>query len=313
MKPADARAWLEARGHGPVGTIQPLTGGLLNHVFRVELGGRSAVLKHAPPHLASQPEISLDPSRAAFEAAALRWLESRSDTRVRTPHLLDADGPTLLMEDLGARVDLRIWLQLARDPDPVEVLARWLRALHEDSSAPTLHNLPVQQTRLTVQYAAIGPLLQAAGVDDAGLLGEGALALGRRLLQPGPVFVMGDLWPASVLLDPTLPDGDLALIDWELATTGHRAQDLGHLLAHLWLGAVRGNHPAGVEGAFLAAYGEVSPEDLRDSATHFACELLVRTHGPFLPEAPDSEAVKAASLAGALAALRTGWLPGTRP
>ena len=49
---------------------------------------------------------------------------------------------------------------------------------------------------------------------------------------------MGDLWPPSVLVRP---GGGLVLIDWEMCTRGQRCQDVGHLAAHLWLGAVASN------------------------------------------------------------------------
>ena len=74
------------------------------------------------------------------------------------------------------------------------------------------------------------------GVPDAAELGARARDLGRRLLEKGPDFVMGDLWPASVLVSR---DGVLHVIDWELSTRGRPCQDLGHLVAHLWMGAGR--------------------------------------------------------------------------
>lgn len=62
-------------GFIPTGEAERLSGGLLNEVWRVrgqpKSPPRSLVAKHAPPHIASQPEVPLDPGHIAFEARAL--------------------------------------------------------------------------------------------------------------------------------------------------------------------------------------------------------------------------------------------------
>jgi hypothetical protein len=168
----------------------------------------------------------------------------------------------------------------------LETLGDWLRGLHSDPSAPALHNLPVQRTRLAVQYCSVGPTLDALGVPDAVALGARAEELGTRWLEPGPSLVMGDLWPPSVLVDVS---GRPWVIDWEFCTKGYPDQDLGHLSAHLWMQAHRAGALPTLADHFLCAAGACNPsqawasEDLR---THVACEVLSRTLGPFSQGGP---------------------------
>lgn len=305
---AAAREVVEALLRTGTARAERLTGGLLNHVFRVHLErGGTVVVKHAPPHLASRPEIPLSQDRARVEAEALSWLARGGPWGVRTPQLFARRGSTLVLEDLGPGRHLDAWLAEGGSPAVLDQLGRFVRELHDAAEPPELHNRVIQETRLAVQYEAVPGILAQAGVRDASLLGGRVLELGRRLLERGPAFVMGDLWPPSVMVQD---GGRLSVLDWELATLGRPCQDTGHLVAHLWLGSVRLRHAAGLEGRFLGAYGALSPDHRRDSATHFAAELLVRTRGPFQPDPPDSAPVLAASLAAALAALRDDWLPG---
>lgn len=310
---AGARAHVEARLGRRTSRAERLSGGLLNHVHRVWLadGAGSLIVKQAPPHVATAPDIPLDPSRAGFEAEGLRWVARRADPRVRVPRVLDAVADALILEDLGALPDLAAWLSAGGDPTVVERLGGWLGSLHAAADAPELWNAPVQRTRLAVQYAPVGERLAALGVADAAALGARARDLGERLLSPGPTFVMGDLWPASVLVSH---DGTPHVIDWELCTRGRACQDLGHLAAHLWMGAHRGAWSAGLARRFLAAVRSGAPDRPEDTAVHFACEVLVRSAGPFRGGGPfaglaDDDPAVVSAIAVACQALRTGELP----
>lgn len=308
-----ARAHVAARLGRRVSRAARLSGGLLNDVHRVWFadGAGSVIVKHAPPHVAAAPEIALDPSRSAFEAAGLRWVAGRADARVVVPRVLDVAPGMLVLEDLGDLPDLGRWLSAGGDPAVLDRLGGWLGGLHADRSAPPLHNLPMQQARLAVQYAPVGERLAALGVADAAALGARAQALGERLCAAGPTFVMGDLWPPSVLVGH---DGTPHVIDWELCTRGQACQDLGHLAAHLWMGAHRGRWSRGLAARFLRAVRGAAPEPAGDTATHFACEVLVRSAGPFRaggPYAglPDDAPAVAEATATACRVLRTGRLP----
>jgi hypothetical protein len=153
--------------------------------------------------------------------------------------------------------------------------------------AAHLHNLPMQETRHAVQYAPAVKFLVKADVPDAKALGARAEALGERLQQSGRCWVMGDLWPASILVAPA----GLRLIDWELTHFGQPAQDVGHLAAHLWMQAHRADGAAeqfrACGQAFVDGYRASVPTALltdavlRDGGLHFGCEILARTTGAF--------------------------------
>lgn len=309
--PAAAQAHVGERMSLVSTHAEALSGGLLNHVFRVHLArGDSVVVKHAPPYVASQPELALDPSRVHFEAQALAWVGQRKDQRIGVPELLDVHGHTLILRDLGPCQDLSQVLRSGGGVALLETLGDWLRGLHQDPEAPQLHNLPVQQSRLAVQYQSIGPSLLALGVVDAALLGARAEELGARLLEPGPSFVMGDLWPPSILVDVR---GRPWIIDWEFCTKGLLAQDLGHLAAHLWMQALLHGLPVSLAEHFLCAAGACNPLqawESRDLRTHAACEVLTRSVGAFSKAGPFAElgresATMEGAIAFALALLRT--------
>ena len=316
----------------PDGAPERLEGGLLNVVWRVPARPESVIVKWAPPYLASAPDVPLDPSRVVFEAHALEALgpggllgdvvradvpPSCSDSLprsggVRPPRRLDLDAEAhvLVMEDVGRGPDLGAWL---RQGHPTAEwggrLGAFVGRLHRASLdradlAARFRNLAVQETRHAVQYQAVGELCRQVGLPDAEELGRRAEALGRRLQDPGRCLLMGDLWPASVLV---AGDG-LRVIDWEFAHFGHPAQDVAHLAAHLWMHARRAPNPDVEAEAtwrrFRAAYAEAlgpdvrglwTPDVQRDAAIHYAAEVLVRAVGAFqegylygglAPEAP---------------------------
>jgi hypothetical protein len=281
-------------------------GGLVNVVHRVRAApAASVIVKHAPPHLASAPEVPLSPKRLAFEHSALRALAPGGSlagalgSRVRAPLALGADlaSAVLVMEDLGERPDLAA--ALSAQPalsGELHGLGAALAGLHLCSAGraellAAFDNADVQATRLRVQYEPVGEWLAAAGVPAAAELGARAAALGRALLEPGRCVVMGDLWPASVLAG----DGELGLIDWEFVHYGRPLQDVAHLAAHLWMhehrapdrelargfARARTGFLTGYASRLRAAQGLFDAAELADAAVHAGCEILARTLGPF--------------------------------
>lgn len=299
-------------GFSPVAVPERLPEGNLNHVWRVEGEERSVIVKHAPPHIASNPEIPLDPSRIAIEARCLESvgpngsLATLSDETVRPPRLLDAnvDNHVILMEDLGDLPTMGRWLQTPTDEshaptaaDLGDALGRFIGRLHattrgDSECAEVFRNRSMQETRQAVQYDAVAEMLECAGVADAEPLARRAQALGRRLLDPGVCLTMGDLWPRSVMVG----DEGLRIIDWELAHYGRPLQDVAHWLAHLWMQkhvaqtSYAEDAIADHRTAFLKAYQSAldparetlwNRDERRDASVHFAAEILVRAVGPF--------------------------------
>ena len=318
----------------PTGPPAQLAGGNLNVVWRVPGEPASVIVKYAPPHIAANPDVPLDPSRLLMEARSLEAfmpegrLAGLRREGVRPPRLLDVttDPHVLIMEDMGDAPDLGAWLRAGGTAEEAEDRGRrlgtFIGRLHAETQgdaawADAFNNRSMQETRHAVQYEPARDYLAAAGVDDAERLGDRAEALGERLLEPGRCHTMGDLWPPSVLV----AGEELRLIDWELAHYGQPAQDVAHFAAHLWMQAHRApDAPTAARArscrqAFLEAYraaigsaadGLLDADSLRDCAIHFGCEILARTTGAFQEGylydglAPDHEAMRdAVSVAAA--------------
>lgn len=309
----DVRAYVQSRCPDvhPVGEAKRLPDGNLNHVWRVDGRERSVVVKHAPPHVAADPEVPLDPSRVLVEAQCLAALGAGgrlsdvTGTAVQVPRVLDVneDMHVLIMEDLGDRSTLGRGLRndeairSGRAPAIGRHLGRFLGRLHaatynEPTYAEAFVNRPMQETRYAVQYQGVTDMLKRGGVEDAEALGTRAERLGETLLEPGCCLTMGDLWPPSVMVG----DETLYLIDWELAHYGRPLQDVAHFLAHLWMQAHRAPSDSvatavrRLRAAFTENYtetlGEVGAElwtaqERRDAAIHVGAEILVRAVGPF--------------------------------
>lgn len=312
----------------PAGEPNRLPEGNLNFVWRVPGEPEPIIVKFAPPYVAANPDVPLDPSRLEFEARSLHAfapggpLADVCTEHVRPPRPLDmnTEPHILLMEDVGPHPTLGRWLRDEGDSEAAAYIGRqigrFIGRLHattlgDNDLAEQFDNRPVQETRLAVQYEAVANMLATVGVDDAEALGERAVALGRRLLAPGACLTMGDLWPPSVLV----AGADLRIIDWELVHYGHPAQDVAHLAAHAWMQAHRAPSDATARAArrmfaaSLAAYREalgerhdtlITSQVLEDAAVHFGAEILVRAVGGFqtgyLYEglAPDAPAVQEA-------------------
>ena len=106
--------------------------------------------------------------------------------------------------------------------------------------------------------------------------------LSRRFLGRGECLIMGDLWPASVMVGE---EGELGVIDWEFAHWGRPEQDVGHLMAHLWMWRHVGVVAAkSIARAFIDAYrarARWDQEHERAARIHMGCEIAARALGPF--------------------------------
>lgn len=299
-------------GFTPRGSPAPLSGGFLNDVWRVPGEPGDLIVKHTPPHVASMPEVALDPGRAAIEARAMAVLGAQGALKdlasngIRPPELLDYSGVenVIVMEDVGEAVDLGAWIRSrGQSATPAEAagigerIGRFIGSLHRRTAgdpaiADRFDNSAIQRSRLDIQYRSVAATLREAGVPDADRLGEAAVRLGEALLERGACLIMGDLWPASILVTPR----GLRVIDWELAHYGQPIQDVAHLAAHLWMHAQRAPTPQGAAAAasvldsFLSAYGTAlggtfetifGARGLCWSAMHFGCEVLARAAGRF--------------------------------
>jgi 5-methylthioribose kinase len=287
---------------------EALPGGNLNFVWRIQrAAGNSAIIKYAPPYVATKPDIFLDDSRIVFEGRVLEAFRSRlelkalTEMHVQPPEFiaLDARRHLLLMEDVGALPDLHGAFQ--NSEFNFEFLAgqlgKFIAHLHGQTHqcswfAQNFANLPVQQTRLQIQYRVCYEFGRKAGFSEAEEIGNRCRHLGEKFNSVGKCLIMGDLWPASILVD----HDRLRLIDWELTHFGRPPQDVAHLSAHLWMmthrsnDALEKNRIRRFQHTFLRSYYDTlenynpdlfTGEDEHDFQIHFGAEILARTVGEF--------------------------------
>ena len=288
--------------------VKELPGGSLNYVWRIQSkSGKSFIIKHAPPYIASVPDIAFDNSRIEFEANILKAFQVRNELnqftglKVRPPEYRGHDHRRhlLIMEDVGILPDLRRAVRQA-DYDLASrgrMLGTFIAQLHSQTYqnkwfADNFTNLPVQHTRMQVQYYGCLEFCRKAHMQDAEQIGKLCRQLGEKLNSVGKCLIMGDLWPLSILLDRK----EIRLIDWELTHFGRPAQDVAHLAAHLWMMSHRASGQSQKEQidrfrrSFIKSYYNwvarqepelITEEDQRDFQIHFGAEILARTLGNF--------------------------------
>ena len=302
----------------------PLTGGLMNHLWsvRVEFGEGerlpAIVIKQALDALRVAPNVRLDVSRIVKERDALCWFSEtlgeldagRGGWRLGVPrvHAFCEASHALVMEHVPALCDLDGWR--APLPDVEDVLATLGHAIAcvHGVSASSPHAArwrvqfaqpEVQRVREMVQYRAIHTWLEEArhvvSIEPSSLARVRVEMehVSEVFSRPGACLTMGDLWLRAVLLEP--PARRASLIDWEFVHWGSPAQDVGHLLAHVWMkGEVldvpdwsRRTARAFLETYFttLAQHGSKASlwnsEVRRSTILHASAEILARVLGPF--------------------------------
>ncbi|HKK44730.1 MAG TPA: phosphotransferase [Balneolaceae bacterium] len=289
----------------PVGELQPLPGGNLNHVWRLEGKPRNIIVKHAPPYIANNPDVPLSPERIHFEAKALALFEKGgplnaiSSDQVRPPYPLHFDNKLhlLVMEDLGIHPNVTEWLVNTDGNEIGFKLGQFIGQLHNCTFQQKVfrdqfNNSNIQQTRLEVQYKPATEHAKRAGTLNTDVIRSKTIALGQKLLSPGCCLVMGDLWPPSILVT----GNNIRLIDWEFVHYGRPLQDVAHFAAHCWMQAHTSSRKKrrqkfedlwthfweGYQQALGEKFSELfNEEEFEDAATHIGAEILIRATGPF--------------------------------
>jgi len=290
----------------PTGELRPLSGGNLNQVWRLEGKPENLIVKHAPPYITSDPEVSLSPERIHFEAKALKLFEKNGalqfigSDHIRPPHIYQFDKAEhlLIMEDVGEAPYITKWLvnkASKSDAYLAAVLGDFIGQLHSYTFQNKLfknhfNNSDIQQTRVEMQYKPAAEYAKRAGITDVEVIRTKTETLGKKLLSQGCCLIMGDLWPPSVLVK----DGKIRLVDWEFAHYGRPLQDVAHFSAHFWMQAHISpknkkrflNCWKQFWGGYRQALGEkfttvFDEEELNNAATHIGAEILIRAAGPF--------------------------------
>lgn len=311
-----AKQWALERGFiSQEATLEPLTGGLINELWRASDAHGSVILKHTTSAMREAPTVKLDPRRGQLEVEVMRFAQAWTSPHVKIPRVLGADASASIfaMEDAGALPKLSQWLLDHATLDAATThgarLGQFLARLHTQSTASLrgdaarFCNDPIQRTRAQVQYDAVGGWCERAKLSIRDEAIARAMALGESFMRPGRCLIMGDLWPSSILVEEA--PQRLWIIDWEFAHWGQPEQDLAHLFAHLFMLQGRSALALRFWGALWEAWraqaGALYHAKLeQQGVTHAACEVLIRTIGAFSQPPDDAQR--------ALAVEAIGWL-----
>ena len=270
-------------------TVEVLRGGLMNHTARIkfaspllDIGGakvienggiHSAILKHAPPYIATVPNQPMSVDRQLTEKTALRTL-SGEDSGANFPHIQalvnryrqagtrttiqipryiwhDAENNVLWIEDLGEMKTLSQILLLDGDTaveasdiqEFATVLGEFLCELFQATANPPDYWVAqaTSPESLNLYNYLTGMVLQnfrkVGDITEAEaiILSERAeKALLTKAEAEDVCLGMVDFWPGNILVEPG-QFGRCGLIDWEYFGLTSASSELGMLRKLLFL------------------------------------------------------------------------------
>jgi hypothetical protein len=235
--------------------IAALSGGVSCEVQRVDTGdGRSIVVKQALPKLRVKEDWFSDTTRIVIEQAGLRFYEKVVGDLVPRFEFYDADNALFAMEAappaavmwksllMAGAIDFRIGRRIA------EALALVHNAAAVDADARATFDSQKFYIELRID-----PYLRftATKHPDLAALIEREI---ERLLGNRQTLVHGDYSPKNVLV----AGERLFILDFEVSHIGDASFDLGFLVNHFVLKAVKNR-------AWSAAYLDL----MRDAARHY--------------------------------------------
>lgn len=289
------------------GELERLSGGNINFVWRATAKEKNLIIKHAPPHIATDPEVPLSEERIDFEARVLRKLDKGGSLHgithpeIRPPELYayDPERSLIIMEDVGGFQELGEAVSTIGSPQKIGGrLGQFIGNLHlstfrDEELGKAFHNIEIQKVRNQLQYQPAHEYLGTAENELTEAVKARCQNLGHRLLRPGKCLVMGDLWPPSIFVGK---ENELRLIDWEFVHYGRPLQDVAHFAAHCRMWA----HTSSAEDQsdwwktlwkyFWDTYRETmdeswghlfDEEEERDFQIHVGAEILIRANGAF--------------------------------
>jgi len=253
--------------------VEELTGGISCVVLAVRSGERRMVVKQALPRFRVADEWLVPTERAVTEARAIELMARLAPGSV--PPLIDSDpeASALIVEE--APPSWRSWkshlLEGVADPAVATRLGGLLAALHAGTTDVDLGSAESFEAQRVDPYLRT---IQRRHPELAAAIG----AYIDRLLETQGRVVHGDFSPKNILVG----DGEVWVIDWEVAHRGDPAFDLAFMLNHLLLKTIhRPDARADYEAcgsAFLDAYG-TAPADTEYVLGLVGCLMLARVDG----------------------------------
>ncbi|PPR04002.1 hypothetical protein CVT24_010495 [Panaeolus cyanescens] len=260
-------------------TIRKVSGGLTNVTVRVSFQPpldislvakqsasasssqliRTAILKHAPPHIASDPSQKLSVRRQTVEATALQVLEtllpSNQANKIRTPvlYLHDTENAVLWMEDFGE--DAKPLMQMLRESQSSfelkdaeefgaglgqaifhlqQATSGWIASppsnLVDFQTSPS-EELHAYLSQLTLKELRRNGMEESEAQEISNIVLKGL----QELREVDAFWGMVDFWPENVLVyreNGTSVFG-CGLIDWEYFGPSSVPAEIGMFVAHL--------------------------------------------------------------------------------
>lgn len=290
-----------------ISNIAPLSGGFVNYVYRVTFSEQlhlnssdekydSVIVKHAPPFFAGMgPNIPFSQDRLEFEVQALRKLPIEfpvafDNPKIGVPKVVDAfiSDHTFIMQDVGSLESLFSAPQYLTT-QCAEVLASFISKLHESTkSGKQYHqykNIAATKSVYEFVYAPLASVLKENEIVNWQELSTKADDVWKELYDvdgQNVSILMGDFWPASVLVQPNASGLEkLWIIDWEFVNLGNPILDISYFFTVIWGQAMmleeHRHHIKSFMKAFVSTYTHLNLRKLmaeRLFSVHFAVSLI---------------------------------------
>lgn len=244
-------------------TVTPLTGGLVNYVWRItDTAGQNVILKHAEAALKLNASICSDPGRLAYEARGMAAQEVRDaciavegvsvprvisyNSKLHALVITDSGDESLTAAYAAGRLDMR---------NVGQRLGKWTAALHTATKDAPVGMWENELAESVSMNAANGMPHCMERLGYSRKVGEVArdeyfsLQTGERVC-----CVQGDLRPDNMLLDKA---DVLSIIDWEDSRRQSPAIDLRLFAAQAHLLEVL-HGKRGLLDAFLRTYKQLA-------------------------------------------------------
>lgn len=240
-------------------SVVKLSGGLINYVYRLEFEDKStAILKHYSSLMSSDNNVEISQKRYHAEKAALELINKNiffkeNFSFIKVPKLLyfNDDLYFILMEDAG-KTSISLFdflksdnkIELDRINKLIHIFSKelvsFLKFLTEKSKiTPRTHKKEFENEsvwNMINNYVCELCLNQAKLYNLQNELKPYLEFMEKRykpVSDDEGVFVLGDLWPNSILIDT---DKELFwIIDWEMSRFETKTSDIEQLMSNLWL------------------------------------------------------------------------------
>jgi 5-methylthioribose kinase len=286
-------------------SVQKLTGGSANFVWRAQLKEKRAnlgdrptmVIKHAEPFVAFDINLRLDAVRMNYEIAAMQTAADPviSCPKVGVPSVYSYDdqNKVVFLEDADGSADLKAYISALDKPPSTELsheigslLGQFIGRLHTFGQAKRgdLQSKFDNPTGLNICksyfYDRVESVMKSFNIDSPQAV-EAAAWGGQQLATNPQTLCHGDYWTGNVLINVGSTTGvKLRIVDWEVCRYSPSGMDIGQMLAEMFnLNKFR-QPCSNMMAAFLNAYTkEFHPTlyDVKIAIIHFGFHLLIWT------------------------------------